>query len=77
MKFARCVFLLLLVTLWLVVAGQDRGLGNIDSMDSLGHCYETGSGVKQDLVEAKRWYKKAAELGDEDAKAALKRLGGQ
>jgi TPR repeat protein len=35
----------------------------------------TVAGVPQDLEEARRWYKKAADQGDADSKAALDRLG--
>jgi len=38
-------------------------------------CYESGTGTKQDTVKAVGLYKTASELGDEDAKVALKRLG--
>ena len=41
----------------------------------LGACYEDGEGVEQDKEEAAKWYRKAAGMGDNDAKEALKRLG--
>ena len=41
----------------------------------LGRYYETGTGVPQDETEAVKWYRRAAEQGDEDAKQKLKRLG--
>jgi hypothetical protein len=37
----------------------------------LGHCYETGKGVNQDLAEAASWYRKAAEQGDVFSQVAL------
>ena len=37
--------------------------------------YSTGRGVRQDRSEAIRWYRKAADQGDDDAKAALTALG--
>ena len=40
----------------------------------LGACYEEGNGVTQDLTKAERWYRKAAQQGDELAIEALKRL---
>ena len=40
----------------------------------LGACYECGEGVDQDKGEAVKWYRKAAEQGNDDAKDALKRL---
>ena len=39
----------------------------------LGVMYEDGRGVTK--YEAVKWYRKAAEQGNEDAKEALKRLG--
>jgi len=33
--------------------------------------YETGQGVPEDKAEATKWIRKAAEQGDEDAKAWL------
>ena len=40
----------------------------------LGCCYYFGHGVGQDMTEAAKWWKKAAEQGDERAKQALERL---
>jgi len=36
--------------------------------------YENGRGVLRDIEEAKKWYRKAAEKGDQNAKKALERL---
>ena len=36
--------------------------------------YENGQGVQKDINQAKKWYKKAAELGSEEGKDALDRL---
>ncbi|MBO5644474.1 MAG: SEL1-like repeat protein, partial [Lentisphaeria bacterium] len=41
----------------------------------LGLCYEKGFGVKQDMKEAVKWYRKAARRGDKMAKNHLKKLG--
>ena len=41
----------------------------------LGRLYEEGLGVEQDLEKAIALYREAAEYGDEDAAAALERLG--
>ena len=41
----------------------------------LGHMYIYGKGVSRDKVEAVKWYRKAAEQGDEEAKKRLKKLG--
>jgi TPR repeat protein len=43
-------------------------------MNNLGIMYETGRGTAKDMTEALVWYRKAAALGEEDAKANLKRL---
>ena len=40
-----------------------------------GHALENGIGCKKSLRKAVKWYKKAADQGDEDAIAALRRLG--
>lgn len=40
----------------------------------LGVCYEKGEGVPQDLKKAMRWYRKAAQQGEEPAIKALQRL---
>lgn len=37
--------------------------------------YENGRGVAKDEAEAAKWYRKAAEQGDESAKKALEQLG--
>jgi len=41
----------------------------------LGRFYENGLGVEADLTKAKECYAKAAKSGDDDAKAALARIG--
>jgi hypothetical protein len=43
-------------------------------MAYLGEMYANGRGVAQDDAEAVHWYRKAADLGDEYAKAAMSRL---
>ncbi len=48
-------------------AAQEHGL----SQNNLGHCHETGQGVKQDYREAGRWFRKAAEQGNADAQRNL------
>jgi TPR repeat protein len=40
----------------------------------LGCSYEDGEGVEQNYEEAIKWYRLAAEQGEEDAKEALARL---
>jgi TPR repeat protein len=37
--------------------------------------YADGRGVARDMAEALAWYRKAAALGNESAKANLKKLG--
>jgi len=44
------------------------------ALEWLGAFYETGRGGAQDKATAKTYYQRAAALGDDDAKAALKRL---
>ena len=46
-------------------------MGDSNAQCSLGECYELGEGVKQDIAEAAKWYKKAAEQGDSDAQCHL------
>ena len=41
----------------------------------IGNCYIHGDGVEKNIDEAIRWYKNAAEYGDEDAPKLLKELG--
>ena len=48
--------------------------GNPDAQYSLGYCYESGKGVKQNIKEAKKWYTKAAKQGDEQAIQDLEKL---
>ena len=52
-------------------------LGNAEAQYKLGCCYETGTGVEQDLNEAEFWFRKAAEQGYEKSKDALERLGAE
>jgi TPR repeat protein len=40
----------------------------------LGMLYEAGRGVERDYAEARRWYEKAADLGDWPAMMSLGRL---
>lgn len=44
------------------------------SQYTLGNHYEMGSGVKKDLAQAIRWYRKSAEQGDIDGQGALANL---
>ncbi len=52
-------------------------LGNAEAQFRLGCCYETGTGVEQNLKEAEFWFRKSAEQGEEQAKAALNRIGAE
>lgn len=45
--------------------------GNAGAQSNLGYMYKVGLGVKKDYEEALKWYKKAAEQGDEDAKESI------
>ena len=44
-------------------------------MNNLGMSYANGLGGTKDLAEAARWLQKAADAGNEGAKANLKKLG--
>jgi len=48
--------------------------GSVDGCFNVGKSYEDGFGVSQDLNEAIKWYKKAAEKGDKEAKEKVKEL---
>ena len=41
--------------------------GNAQAMADLGWCYANGEGVKEDYLQAIKWYQKAAEKGDPSA----------
>ena len=43
-------------------------------MNNLGAMYEKGAGVAKDAAEAVRWYRKAADAGNQTAKRNLTRL---
>jgi TPR repeat protein len=45
--------------------------GDVNAQFDLGLKYQLGVGVKQDSVEAVRWYRKAAEQGDAHAQSNL------
>jgi hypothetical protein len=45
--------------------------GDAEAQYDLGLCYELGSGVPKDEVEAVKWYRKAADQGQADAQARL------
>jgi TPR repeat protein len=46
-------------------------------MCNLGQMYEKGEGVTEDSAQAVNLCRKAAEEGNEDAKALLQRLGAE
>ena len=48
--------------------------GDAFSLYSLGWCYEKGQGVEQSAQEAVKWYRKAAEQGEKNAKECLEIL---
>ncbi len=48
-----------------------------DAEFHIGACYEKGHGASIDLEEAVKWYREAANHLNDDAKAALQRLGYQ
>jgi uncharacterized protein len=49
-------------------------LGEPAGMNNLGTLYQMGRGVPKDLSEARRWYEKAADAGNQNAKDNLKKL---
>lgn len=49
--------------------------GNVAAQKRLGFFYEIGVGVRQDWLEAAKWYSKAVEAGDESAGASLGHIG--
>ena len=56
-----------------LTAAANRGYNK--AQYRLGRCYDDGIGVERSSDEATRWYRKAAEQGDENAKTNLRRLG--
>ena len=48
--------------------------GNVDAQLSVGTMYDRGQGVEQDSQEALKWYKLAADQGDNIAKSLLKTM---
>lgn len=48
--------------------------GDLHRQYQFAKCYESGTGTKADTVKAIGLYKSASELGDAEAKTALKRL---
>ena len=74
----RIFFFLMFVSAMTLVFGQNKAQkffekhlskaqnNNAKSMYWVGGCYAHGSGVKKDLNEAYKWYKKAAEHGNAD-----------
>jgi len=50
---------------------KDSSQGNLEAQFNLGHCYYNGDGVRQDFVEAVKWYTKAAEQGHAKSQYSL------
>jgi TPR repeat protein len=50
--------------------------GDAKAQFTLGTLYSNGKGVPQDDAEAARWFRMAAEQGNEKAQASLRRLTG-
>jgi len=48
--------------------------GTAKHISQFAKCFESGTGTKQDTVKAIALYKTASDMGDDDAKIALKRL---
>jgi hypothetical protein len=49
-------------------------LGNAEAQFKLGCCYESGTGVEQDLNEAEFWFRRSADQGMQQALIALRRF---
>ena len=49
-------------------------LGNAEAQYKLGCCYETGTGVEQDLKGAEFWFRQSADQGMAQALIALRRF---
>ena len=47
---------------------------DVDAQNKLGLCYEYGDGVEKNKTEAMKWFRKAAEQGDDFAKKELAEL---
>ena len=54
-----------------IVHRAAAGQGFAAAQYNLGTLYENGDGVPQDKSEAAKWYRAAAEQGDEDAQFNL------
>lgn len=54
---------------------EEAGKGNATAQYGLGHMYQYGIGVPQDLSQAVKWYRQAASQGYADARTQLSRLG--
>ena len=57
--------------------GKVAEQGDAFAQYNVGSMYENGYGVNQSKEEALKWYRKAWGQGDEDAKAAVKRLNAE
>ena len=57
---------------WWIVAAEE---GDAIPALRLGEAYEAGRGVDRDLDAARRWYGRAAAVGNAAAAEALERLG--
>ena len=53
------------------VLAKEAAEGDIDAEFDLGVCYEQGTGVEQDMVEAMRRFRRAADAGHADAQYKL------
>lgn len=49
-------------------------LGHIHSIRTLGNAYQDGYGVHKDLTQARYWFEKGSELGDDYSKKRLEKL---
>jgi TPR repeat protein len=55
--------------LWKLAAAQEHA----SAIGGIGELYEGGFSVSKDIQEAKRWWKRAAALGNQEAAAQLRK----
>lgn len=54
---------------------EEQKIAELKAFNEKGEQYYYGDDVAQDYYEAFKWYKKAAEQGNQNAKDILKQLG--
>lgn len=59
---------------WALLAADNEGTADVLCL--LGRCFENGLGIEKNITEAIKYYQRAAQKDNEEAKSALERLGG-